>query len=169
MFISEDTIISLLGLTSAQWKQWQCELYQPCCPCCSLSTWPSQSQRCHLSPAHKGTCALLPQPPSSWLHDVPRAKEVLRAYTAPSSWRWFWLLQHSFMSGVVFNSFPTFSSTEAENTFPCSRTEKPDSRSRCLPALASLYPSAGINASALPLYRVSAFSTASCFLAAALR
>lgn len=126
MFISEDTIISPLGLNSAEWKQWQCELYQPCCPCCSLSTQTSQSQRYHLSPAHKGTCALLPQPPSSssaltwglcwdlWLHAVPRAKEVLRAYTAPSSWRWFWLLQRSFMSGVVFNSFPTFSSIEAE-------------------------------------------------------
>lgn len=56
-----------------------------------------------------------------------------------------------------------------KNTLPCSRTENQTADHVAYLPLASLYPPAGINASALPLYRVSAFSTASCFLAAALR
>ena len=124
VFISEDTIISLLGLNPAQQRHCQreaCILCQPWCSCCSLPPQPFQSQHCYLSPAHAGTFAPPPHPPSPSSAQLDTRLyagylwsqgKFFKAYTVPPSWRWFCLLQHLPTLGRVFNSSPTFSSTE---------------------------------------------------------
>lgn len=63
-----------------------------------------------------------------------------------------------------------FHSQREKKTFPFSMIKKPEIADHIgYRPSATLYTSAGINVSALPLYSISAFSVGSCFLAAALR
>lgn len=151
MFISEDTIISLLGLKPAQRRQCQWEARVPCqpwCPCCSLPTWPLQSQHCYPSPVvqaplhrcstHHPLPLLWPEGSLGhttlcWLSLEPT--KLFKAYTVPPSWRWFWLLQCLLTPGKMFNSFSTFSFTEGEEDISIFNDKKArDSRSHWLQA-----------------------------------